>query len=329
MTAVQRLLNFSTHAGDPELFDDDWDQIGRFVAKHQFDGFELYPVGGYDFGRIPPALVTGLHLRFFVLLRELWQENDQELLAVFDNWDNVEHFYGGRDRQCVIAAYAAQLDLAQRLGCDYVVFHPAHCALDHIYDWRFPYHWRDTLSLCAEVLNAALACSCFDGWLLFENLWWPGSFRLEDGREYAFLRERVKHPRCGITLDTGHLLNAGGGFSKEHEAIDYLCERVAAMGEQAADIRNIHLTLSLSGDYIRQSKMNGVPPGGDFWQRLAAARSHVAQIDPHDPFTDPAIGRLLDYCRPQHIVFEFTFKGLKAWEAKIVKQKQAMARLWE
>ena len=326
---IQRLLNFSTHAGEPDLFDDDWSKIDAFLQKHQFDGFELYPVGGYDFDRIPPELIRGLHLRFFVMLRQIWQGNDKELLAIFDNWDNIERFYGGRTRQIVVDTYVYQLDLAQKLGCDYVVFHPVHCELDHVFDWKFPYDWRDTLQICAEILNEALARSSFSGWLLFENLWWPGSFRLEEKEEYEFLREQVNYHRCGITLDTGHLLNASGGFSRESEAIDYLCDRLAAMGDQAADIRTIHLTLSLSGNYIRQSRKNGVRFTGDFWQRLSTARQHVSQIDPHDPFTDPAIGRILDYCQPSQVVFEFTFKGLEIWEENIGKQKKAMARLWE
>jgi cob(I)alamin adenosyltransferase len=94
-------------------------------------------------------------------------------------------------------------------------------------------------------------------------------------------------------------------------------------------INTVHLTLSLSGDYIHLSKKNGMKLEDDFWQRLSTARSHVSRINPHDPFTDPSIGHLLDYCRPKHIIFEFTFKGLAAWEKKTAKQKQAMARLWE
>jgi hypothetical protein len=33
-----------------------------------------------------------------------------------------------------------------------------------------------------------------------ENLWWPGSFRLDSPREFDY-------PHCGITLATGHLLD--------------------------------------------------------------------------------------------------------------------------
>jgi len=328
---MKKLLNFSTHPGDPEMFGDDWTEIAAFLNQWQFDGFELYPVGNYPFDTIPARLIQGMHLRFFIFLREIWQGDEMELLLLFENWQNVEHFYGGRTRDAIIDAYVYQLNLAQQLGCEYVVFHPVHCDLAHIYDWKFPYHWRDTLTLCSEVLNASLAQSSYKGLLLFENLWWPGSFRLTNHREYDFLRERVNYDRCGIVLDTGHLFNSVGGFDKEEEAIDYLLRKVKRFGTMRKEIRTVHLTSSLSGSYIKQSrKENGtVPPTAHFWQRLSLARKHVSRIDPHNPFTNPRIGKLFDLIQPDNIVFEFTFNTLDMWQDKIRQQKQVLLqRLW-
>jgi sugar phosphate isomerase/epimerase len=330
MTAPKKLLNFSTHPGEPELFDDDWGKVAKFMNKWQFDGFELLPVGDYPFARIPKELIHGLHLRFFVILRQIWQNNRQGLIDMFGCLDDVQRFYGGTDRQCIIDTYVRQFELAHRLGCEYVVFHPVQCELEHIYDWQFPWHWKDTLKLCSEILNEALSRSRYNGLLLFENLWWPGSFRLDSNEEYEYLRQRVNHDRCGIVLDTGHLLNSGGGFDVESEAIAYLLKRVADMGEMAKEIRVVHLTCSLSGAYIRQSKQSAQTKSEDgFWQQLAAARKHVSRIDPHEPFTDPAIAGLFDLVEPDHVVFEFTFRGLDIWQDKIATQKQALQeRLW-
>ncbi len=179
---MKKLLNFSTHPGDPEMFGDDWTEIAAFLNKWQFDGFELYPVGNYPFNTIPKRLIQGMHLRFFIFLREIWQGDEMELL------------------------------------------------------------------------------------LLFENLWWPGSYQLTNHREYDFLRERVNYDRCGIVLDTGHLFNSVGGFDKEEEAIDYLLQKVKRFGTMRKEIRTVHLTSSLSGSYIKQSKKENVtvPPGEVF-----------------------------------------------------------------
>jgi len=148
-------------------------------------------------------------------------------------------------------------------------------------DWQFPWHWQDTLDICSEILNESLALSKYNGLLLFENLWWPGSFRLDSYEEYEYLRQRVNHDRCGIVLDTGHLLSSGGGFEDESAAIDYLLKRVKDMGAMAKEIHTVHLTCSLSGNYIRKSKKD-IHPETDaiFWQQLASARKHVGRIDP-------------------------------------------------
>ncbi len=326
---MNRLLNFSTHGGDLRLFADDWDRVAAFVAGQGFDGLELLPVGDYPFARIPAALVHGLHLRFFVMLRQIWRGDRKWLLETFGDWETVRRFYGGTDRTAIVDTYVHQLELARRFGCRYVVFHPVHCELDHVHDWRFPWSWRETLELCAEVMNEVLARSRYRGWLLFENLWWPGSLRLRDVEEYAYLRQRVAHDRCGIVLDTGHLLADGGGFDHEEAAISHLLARLDSLGELRREIRAVHLTCSLSGRYIRASRKSNLPRQSGFRQRLQAAREHVMQIDRHDPFSSPAIDRLFTRIEPADVVFEFSFRDLATWQEKIRVQKQALReRLW-
>lgn len=329
---MKKLLNFSTHPGEPELFGDDWSEIASFLTSMEFDGFELYPVGNYPFERIPNRLIEGLHLRFFVFLRQIWENDEQELLDLFDNWQNVEHFFGGRNHQAIIDAYVSQFNLATQLDCSYVVFHPVHCDINHVHDWQFPYSWQETLTLCSEILNTALDQSNYSGLLLFENLWWPGSFRLEEVEEYWFLLERVNHPNCGITLDTAHLLNSHGGFQREEDGIDYLLKKVKDLGELRREIRTVHLTSSLSGNYIQETRSTPKEQGGskDFWQRFQEARQHASAIDPHLPFTQREIGQLFDLIDPENVVFEFTFKSLATWKEKIHLQKSALQqRLWK
>ncbi len=320
---TQKLLNFSTHPGEPELFDDDWQQIMDFVHHNGFDGLELLPVGSYPFSRIPDKLVSGLHLRFFVFLRAFWQNREDELETLFGSMENVKQFYGGSDPECIVKTYASQLRLASALGCDYVVFHPVQCDLAHIYDWNFPWHWRETLEICSEILNAALAESGYQGWLLFENLWWPGSFRLEETGEYEYLRKLVHHERCGIVLDTAHMLHSMQGFRQEKQAIAGLLKKVEGLGSLRQEIRTVHLCSGLSGEYIKTSRKSIKSQSDlDFWQQLKLARKHVSSIDPHEPFSDPAVGALFDLVEPDQVVFEFTFRDAHSWQQKISTQKK-------
>jgi sugar phosphate isomerase/epimerase len=330
---IQRLLNISTHPGEPQrLFDNDWRQAEAFLDRWGFDGFELYPVGDYPCERIPARIVTGLHLRFFIILAPLWRNNLQRLLEIFGDWQTVAQFYGGRSAGWITACYRRQLDLARHLGCAYVVFHPVHCELEYIYDWRFPWSVREILDLCAEVVNAATAGTAYDGLVLFENLWWPGSFRLDSPEEYDYLLQRIDYPRCGIALDTGHLLNKNPALKDERQAADYLLRCIDDLGDTARHIRTVHLTKSLSGDYIRDSQALVDPFNGakTFRQRLDQARRHVARIDRHEAFETPAVAAVLEKIAPEHVVFEYTYKDMAEWEHKIGVQKEALrGMLWD
>ncbi len=327
---MQRLLNFSTHPGEPELFGDDWGRAEAFLKRWGFDGFELYPVGNYPFNRIPDSLVTGIHLRFFVILAPVWRGEHARLMDIFGSKDSAAAFYGAPYEtlgpEWIADFYADQLDLAHRLGCGYVVFHPVHCELAHVYDWRFPWRVEETLGMCAELINAASARSDFKGRILFENLWWPGSFRLLDPREYEYLQSRVNYPNCGIALDTGHLMNTNPELTSEPDAVDFLLNHIDTLGEIKSEIYTVHLTRSLSGEYIRESRKNGRPNeiGQSFWEKFDTARRHVGNIDQHEPFTYPGIDRVLEKIDPENVVFEFTFTGIDQWEEKIAVQKQAL-----
>jgi sugar phosphate isomerase/epimerase len=312
------------------MFGNDWRRAERFLQRWQFDGFELYPVGDYPCERIPAKIVTGLHLRFFVILAPIWRGDTRRLLEIFGDWKSVDYFYGGRDAEWITTVYARQLDLAHHLDCNYVVFHPVHCELEHIYDWQFPWKLNDTLDLCAEVINAATRRSIFDGRILFENLWWPGSFRLDSPAEYDYLLSRIQYPHCGIALDTGHLLNKNFHLRNEREAADYLLRCIDNLGEIARHIYTVHLTQSLSGDYIQKTQRIATPFNGDqnFWEKLNQARRHVERIDRHEPFETRWVGQIFEKIDPANVVFEFTFNSMPQWERKIGTQKRALQNLF-
>lgn len=331
MQNISRLLNVSTHTQDLDLFCRDWTMAEDFLKHWDFDGFELYPVGDYPFGSIPSKLVSGIHLRFFIILAPIWRGDAKRLLEIFGSWENVNLFYGGDDAQCIVDAYTRQLNLAQQFGCSYVVFHPVHCELEYIYSWQFPWQLKETLDLCAEVINAATKASEFTGLLLFENLWWPGSFRLDCPKEYDYLISKVDYPNCGIALDTGHLLNKNPHLTNEDEANEYLLDCVDKLGETAGHIHTIHLTKSLSGDYVKKTRQMDSPftESQNIWEKLDIARRHAQSIDRHQAFESPRVAALIEKINPAHVVFEFTFKDMVQWEQKIATQKQALAGcLW-
>jgi hypothetical protein len=85
-------------------------------------------------------------------------------------------------------------------------------------------------------------------------------------------------------------------------------------------------TRSLSAEYvIRSQREAGLFQGAEtFWERLAIALAHVAQVDQHDAFEDPGIAHLFDWIAPEYLVFEFSYRDLAEWQDKINRQKRAL-----
>ncbi len=322
----QFLLNFSTHERDLSLFSNDWSRVREFVEMEGFDGIELYPVASPRVESIPEGLVKGVHLRFFIMLRPIWSEDVEALKETFGSLEDAKRFYGGEGVKAIIKTYRRQLDLAQALGASYVVYHPTDVALENVFDWAMDHSWEDTIRMCCEIIQEAVSKSSFMGYILFENLWWPGGFTLESLEEYEFIRENMSYERCGIVLDTGHLLLQGGGFDMEKDAISYLLKRASELSEIRASIIATHLTCTLSGEYVRRTRgQKGLRPRGEtFWERLAHARTHVLKLDRHDPFTDGAIKGFLKSIDPKYVVFEFRYEDMAMWRQKILSQKNAL-----
>jgi sugar phosphate isomerase/epimerase len=324
---VKFTLNISTHPGDQAIIGNDWKNAQKILATEGFDGYELYPVGDYQWESIPAGVMTGMHLRFYPILKPFWIGDKARLLEIFGDMETVIAFYGGPTRESLVENYRKQLALAQQLGCEYAVFHLSQSEFDYIYHWRFPWNWRETIDMCAELLNAAMADSPFSGELLLENLWWPGSFRALHPEEIEYALSRIAYPRTGIVLDTGHVLNTNQSIFSEAQGIEFLIDSVRSLGELSAVIRGLHLTRSLSADYVTKTQQALVPPPaeGSFWHQYHQAIIHVNQIDQHDPFDDPAIKGLFDVIHPDYVTYEFSYKSEEEWLDKIRRQRRALA----
>ena len=324
------LLNISTHANDLLLAGEEWRDAASLLSETGFDGFELYPVGGYDYNAIPGNLVGGIHLRFFVMLKQIWRNDTKGLIDIFGDDDTVRHYYNGCDRQAVIDHYRKQLDLAVTFGCPYVVFHPVHYELDYVFNWQPPWKWEEMVDLSAEVINEVVRKTKYKGWILFENLWWPGNFRLDSVREIDRLFSRLEYDKPGLVLDTGHILNKNHSLREEGEAIAYLLKEVDRLGGYRELIKAVHLCKSLSGKYVKESMKRSDPFDGaeSFRDRFAVAVNHVRQIDIHDAFDHPSIAGLFETIEPEATVFEFSFRSREEWVDKIQRQKQSLGKVF-
>lgn len=319
-------LNFSTHPGDLELIGNDWQEAAKILRDEGFDGFELYPVGDYNWSQIPREMVNGLHLRFYPILLPFWRNDRARLQEIFGDDENIIAFYGGLTREALINNYRQQLQIAQQLGCKYVVFHLAQSEFEYIYQWNFPWQWQETVDLCAELINEIFVETDYRGELLLENLWWPGSFQALSADEITYSLGQIAYQNSGIILDTGHLMNSNQQISCEADGIEFVIAAIKNLGAARQAIRGVHLTCSLSADYVNASRAMPVPEmPATFMERYGQAIEHVQQIDQHDPFCDKAISGLFDHISPEYVTYEFSYATRQQWQEKIRRQRCAMA----
>ncbi len=323
---MKQLLNISTHACDLAVIGNDWENARAFLERNGFDGFELSLADCRDVPDLPAGLVGAIHLKFFPLLDAMWRGDQDRLLQIFDDAETVESFYGGSDRGAIVDAYRRELALAQRLGCEYVVFHVAQTEVESVYRPDCPWTWRDTVTMCAEIINEATRGTDYTGEILFENLWFEGSMRLDSPEEIDLLLEKVDYPRCGLVLDTGHILNKNPDLGTEAEALEYLLGHLRDLGDHRRLVRALHLTRSLSGEYATRLAAGPSPFEGveKFRDRFGIAQWHVLHVDQHEPFEEPGIGRLFDWISPEYLVFEFFYGDMAEWQDKIDRQKRAL-----
>ncbi|WP_028111090.1 TIM barrel protein [Ferrimonas futtsuensis] len=318
---MKQLLNITVNPAPGHLLKD-WSEAREWLSRWSFDGFEYAPHGLWAKESVPADLAGGLHLTFFPILTPFWRQDWPQLLKIFGDRQTVEHFYGGLEPQCLVDTYVHQLNLAADLNIPYVVFHPVTCDMDNLFTQAFPWHWRETLEVCAELLNAALAQSRYKGKLLFENLWWPGSFRLDDRQEYDTLRQLVNHDNCGLCFDSGHRMATNTTLRNESDGVAWLVQELKRL-DLSQEIHALHLNCSLSGDYIEQAKRRSEPYKGcaDFWYELEVALKHVSTIDGHHPFTQANLRPLVEACEPDHLVHELAQHSLQGWGEAIEQQR--------
>lgn len=327
---MKRLLNSTTFTNDIEVVGQDWSTGRQVMDRFAFDGFEIYPVDGYPLDDIPNDLVAGLHLRFFVFMWDLWRGDMDGLVRTFGDLETARNFYGGLDRSAVIDCYKSQLAWGRRTGAEYAVFHAAQADWRGVVSWEFPWTWQQTIDMSAQIVNSACADENPGMPILFENLWWPGGLRFEEQDEVQRLFDGLDIDDFGLVLDTGHMLNTNQDIRTEAQGVEYILRKVEAMGPMAEHIRAVHLTRSLSGEYVSDLRASGKDPlpDGSFWDKLMAAHVHVSNIDEHEAFEDSGICRLFDLIDPQWVVYEFTFKDLDHWTGKIKRQCRAMAPIF-
>ncbi|MFP4440310.1 MAG: hypothetical protein ACLFVO_24000 [Chloroflexaceae bacterium] len=324
--STRELINFSTHPGDTQRFNDDWSAIAAYVRAQGVDGLELL-LGYEDPPDLPPGLIGAVHLPFWLTWLDIWYGRAQipAASAEFIYW-----VYGGRTADDLIATQRQVWQYAARLNPAYMVFHVSHIEPAHAFTRQYPYTATEVCRATADLLNAVAATFPHGEppvQIALENLWWPG-LTFTDSAVAELLAARLAFTNWTFLLDTGHLMNTNPDLDDETEAIAYVLAMIAQLSPAVrARIECVHLNLSLSGAYQRAALRQGLPDDFatlDVPAQYSCARLHAAQIDRHDAFTHPDCGAILDALCPRFVTHEFLSRDQAEFDRKLTTQRGAL-----
>lgn len=275
---------------------------------------------------IRPGTVNGQHLYFSLFWVDWWHRDFSRLDQMFGSRSRWMDYYGGADRESLLAVYQKELAFAKDAGASYVVFHVSEASLQESFSFRFSHTDTEVIEASLEVINTLLDEEEYPFDFLVENLWWPG-LTLRDTGLTARMLDEMHTDKKGIMLDTGHYMNAAGTVRTEEEGAACLME-LADTYEKAGLLslfKGVHLHQSLSGSYIQALRRGKIPcPDLAFDDLFSAAYKNTCAIDEHWPFETGAVVPFLERVDPQYITFEFQQYSRKAYAEQADIQRRAL-----
>lgn len=314
---MKKLLNISDFPND----DENLRMMEKYQKKYNFDGFEIIK---FDLEKDSSKLkdkIIGYHMRFFPMWLDIYLGKYNMIKEKFS--DKMDRFYwcGGDTKEDVITYYKKDLQRAKELGVEYVVFHACYVDDDGSLTYQFPYTDKEVLEGVVSLINDVFKNEDFQFTLLLENLWWAG-LKLNSKSEMKFLLNKIEYKNIGFILDTSHMLNTNFNLKNLDEGIDYIIENIDKMEELKKYIYGVHLSWSLSGDYV--SKMIEKHRKSQKEREKAKKKiyEYVGQIDYHYPFEDNRIMKVLNKLSLKWLVYEFLYYNDEELEEKVIKQEK-------
>ena len=314
---MKKLLNISDFPSD----DENLKMMEKYQKKYAFDGFEIIKFDlEKDSSRLKDKII-GYHMRFFPMWLDVYLEKSNMIKEKFP--DKMDRFYwcGGDTKEEVITYYKKDLQRAKELGAEYVVFHACYVDDEGSLTYEFPYTDEEVLEGVASLMNDVFKGEDFQFTLLLENLWWAG-LKLHSKKEMELLLEKIEYKNKGFILDTSHMLNTNFDLKNLDEGIDYIIENIDKMEELKKYIYGVHLSWSLSGDYVSKMVKKHRESQEEREKTKKKIYEYVGQIDYHYPFEDSRILKVLNKLSLKWLVFEFLYYNDEELEEKVIKQEK-------
>lgn len=308
---MKQLISYYRMPGDRE------EEISRLIHAEGLDGVENL-IYGSQAGSPPFLQITvGTHLRYWPYWMDFYEGNKDRLFEIFTNQDNIRQMYGAEDREGWIQVIRANIRAALAEKPRYLVWHVQESTPEEAFSWRFRHTDEEVLAATAELYQSFRDLIPDGVFILFENIFWPGLYRLEPEKVEYFFTRLDDPAHTGLMFDSGHFMITNPDLKSEKEAALYIRECMKRLGEMRALVKGIHLSCSLSGAYIRQFRREmPVPLTNQVMMR------HICSLDHHDPFQTRAAREIVEAIEPDYVTHELF--GNTFAEAVEKARKQAL-----
>ncbi len=293
-----------------------------FCKKMGLDGFELFPFCGNTLETLPRELVRGVHLAFHNCWVDFWNGNEAGVLREFGNMETAKKIIAP-SKEAMIERYIAQLDFAESVGAEYVVFHISDVSIPEAFSAVFQHSDKEVIDASLDLINKILSAADYSFQFLVENLWHTG-LTMVNPEMTEYLLQGMKHQNKGIMLDTGHLMHTNSNLNTSQEALAYINQCLDRHGKLCSHIKGIHLHQSLSGEHIKRMISNPPRLPGGYEDRLSVMYAHYFVIDSHRPFIDGGVKELVERVDPEFLNYEFITRSREEHEGYIRLQNDAL-----
>lgn len=94
-----KIINLSTYKFDMDRYENNSENINKFLKDHKVDAIELLAPLGYQEELISKDIIKGVHLKHYPMWLDFWNGNKDGLLDDFNSVEDVINFYGGNSKK--------------------------------------------------------------------------------------------------------------------------------------------------------------------------------------------------------------------------------------
>lgn len=275
---MKTMMNFTTSEDDVTRYSSAAD-LREFYQGFGLSGLELMPLETPQNTIVFPDMVVGVHT------------------CSIADWMSM-------DRSTLLAHFQKDLDYAEEIRAEYVVFHVTQVSNEECWTCRMKHTDEEVVDAACGFINALLDRKQYSFWFLMENLWWPGLNFLRPSVTKRLL-DGVHYSKKGLMLDTGHFMHTNLNLRTQKEALISLHAMLDAHQDLLSCIKGVHLHQSLTGAYVKQWLEQPHMLDSDPEKRFCQVFEHIFRIDRHLPFTEPGVRGLIDRIRPLYLTYEY------------------------